>query len=49
MIDQALQLFGDPEAVFADIFIIRDHSLVDDYMEILLFYPGFRCRIKSNA
>jgi len=48
MIDQALQLFGDPEAVFADIFIIRDHSLVDDYMEVLLFYPGFRCRIKSS-
>jgi predicted dehydrogenase len=48
MIDQALQLFGDPEALFADIFIIRDHSLVDDYMEVLLFYPGFRCRIKSS-
>jgi predicted dehydrogenase len=48
MIDQALQLFGDPEAVFADIFIIREHSLVDDYMEVLLFYPGFRCRIKSS-
>lgn len=48
MIDQALQLFGDPEAVFADIYIIRDHSLVDDYMEVLLFYPGFRCRIKSS-
>jgi scyllo-inositol 2-dehydrogenase (NADP+) len=48
MIDQALQLFGDPEAIFADIFIIREHSLVDDYMEVLLFYPGFRCRIKSS-
>jgi len=48
MIDQALQLFGDPQAVFADIFVIRDHSLVDDYMEVLLFYPGFRCRIKSS-
>ena len=48
MIDQALQLFGDPEAVFADIFIIRDNSQVDDYMEVLLFYPGFRCRIKSS-
>ncbi|GGA99066.1 Gfo/Idh/MocA family oxidoreductase [Puia dinghuensis] len=48
MIDQALQLFGDPDAVFADIFIIRDNSKVDDYMEVLLFYPGFRCRIKSS-
>jgi scyllo-inositol 2-dehydrogenase (NADP+) len=48
MIDQALQLFGDPEAVFADIFIIRDNSKVDDYMELLLFYPGLRVRIKSS-
>ncbi|HEY4107941.1 Gfo/Idh/MocA family oxidoreductase [Puia sp.] len=48
MIDQALQLFGDPDAIFADIFIIRDNSKVDDYMEVLLFYPGFRCRIKSS-
>jgi predicted dehydrogenase len=48
LIDQALQLFGDPEAVFADLFIIRDHSMVDDYMEVLLFYPGFRVRLKSS-
>ena len=48
LIDQALQLFGDPEAVFADLFIIRDHSKVDDYMEVLLFYPGHRVRLKSS-
>lgn len=48
LIDQALQLFGDPEAVFADLFVIRDHSLVDDYMEVLFFYPGLRVRIKSS-
>jgi scyllo-inositol 2-dehydrogenase (NADP+) len=48
LIDQVLQLFGDPEAVFADLFIIRDHSLVDDYMELLLFYPGMRVRVKSS-
>jgi predicted dehydrogenase len=48
LIDQALQLFGDPEAVFADIFIIRDASKVDDYMELLLFYPGYRVRLKSS-
>jgi predicted dehydrogenase len=34
--------------VFADLFIIRDHSQVDDYMEVLLFYPGLRVRIKSS-
>jgi predicted dehydrogenase len=48
LIDQVLQLFGDPEAVFADISIIRDHSLVDDYMELLLFYPGLRVRVRSS-
>lgn len=48
LIDQALQLFGDPEAVFADLFIIRDHSKVDDYMEVLLCYPGLRVRLKSS-
>ena len=48
LIDQALQLFGDPDSVFADLFIIRDHSLVDDYMEVLLFYPEKRVRIKSS-
>jgi scyllo-inositol 2-dehydrogenase (NADP+) len=48
LIDQALQLFGDPQAVFADIFIIRDNSKVDDYMEVLLFYPGLRIRLKSS-
>lgn len=48
LIDQALQLFGDPEAVFADLFIIRENSRVDDYMEVLLFYPGLRVRLKSS-
>jgi scyllo-inositol 2-dehydrogenase (NADP+) len=48
LIDQALQLWGEPAAVFADLFIIRDNSLVDDYMEVLLFYPGLRVRIKSS-
>lgn len=48
LIDQALQLFGDPEAVFADLQIIRDNSKVDDYMEVLLYYPGLRVRLKSS-
>ena len=48
LIDQALQLFGDPESVFADLSIIRDDSRVPDYMEVLLFYPGLRVRLKSS-
>ncbi|HEV2354490.1 MAG TPA: Gfo/Idh/MocA family oxidoreductase, partial [Puia sp.] len=48
LIDQALELFGDPGEVFADFMVIRDHSIVDDYMEVLLFYPGMRVRLKSS-
>lgn len=48
LIDQALQLFGMPEAVFADIRAARTISLVDDYMELLLYYPTKRVRVKSS-
>jgi predicted dehydrogenase len=49
LIDQALQLFGIPVAVFADTVIQRNVSLVDDYMEVLLFYPGLRVRLKGST
>lgn len=48
LIDQALSLFGFPEAVFADIRITRDKSLVDDYIDILLYYSRFRVRLKAG-
>lgn len=48
LIDQALYLFGFPEAVFADIRITRDKSLVDDYIDILLYYSRFRVRLKAS-
>lgn len=48
LIDQALQLFGMPESIFADIRIIRPLSKVDDYFELLLFYPKLRVRLKSS-
>ena len=48
LIDQALQLFGMPEAIFADIRAARTISLVDDYMELLLYYPTKRVRIKAS-
>ena len=48
LIDQALTLFGMPKAVFADIFSMRPDSHVDDYFEILLYYPSFRVRLKST-
>ena len=48
LIDQALQLFGTPESVFADLRIQRPISRVDDYMEVLLYYPSFPVRLKSG-
>jgi scyllo-inositol 2-dehydrogenase (NADP+) len=48
LIDQALYLFGFPNAVFADIRMIRNATLVDDYLDILLYYPDFRMRLKSS-
>ncbi len=48
LIDQAIVLFGMPDSVFADITITRPFSKVDDYFEILLFYPTFRVRLLSS-
>lgn len=48
IIDQALFLFGMPEAVFADIMITRSTSQVDDYFEILLYYKNHRVRLHSG-
>jgi scyllo-inositol 2-dehydrogenase (NADP+) len=48
LIDQALQLFGDPTDIFADIQHMRPISKVDDYFEVLLYYPRLRVRLKSS-
>jgi scyllo-inositol 2-dehydrogenase (NADP+) len=48
LIDQALQLFGMPQALFADIRTIRPGSQVDDYFELLLYYDGKRVRLRSS-
>jgi predicted dehydrogenase len=48
VIDQALVLFGMPEAVFADIGVTRSESQVDDYFDILLRYPGKRVHVTGG-
>jgi scyllo-inositol 2-dehydrogenase (NADP+) len=48
LIDQALQLFGMPMAVFADATNLRPISQVDDYLELILFYNNLRVRLKSG-
>lgn len=50
LIDQALQLFGMPEAVFADLECMRPGLTSNDYFEVLLFYPSkLRVRIKGSV
>lgn len=48
IIDQALTLFGMPQAVFADIRLTREHTIIEDYFDILLYYPDIRVRLKSS-
>jgi scyllo-inositol 2-dehydrogenase (NADP+) len=48
IIDQALFLFGMPQAVFADIRHTREFSVVDDWFDITLFYKNVRVRLKSS-
>lgn len=48
LIDQALHLFGLPQAVFADIRILRPISKVDDYFEVLLYYRQLRVRLHGS-
>ena len=48
LIDQAVCLFGMPTAVFADIRITRAVSKVDDWFDIVLYYPALRVRLKAG-
>ncbi len=48
MIDQALVLFGVPEAVSADIGTQREGSEIDDFYDIKLYYKQFNVILKSS-
>lgn len=48
LIDQALVLFGIPDAVFADIKAQRKESPVDDYFSIQLSYPSHTAILKAG-
>jgi len=49
MIDQALLLFGIPDAVSADIMAQRPHALIDDYFDLLLHYRDSRVSLKCSS
>lgn len=48
MIDQAVVLFGIPEAVYADIDHLREGSEVDDYYHIQLIYPHVKVSLRAG-
>lgn len=49
MVDQALQLFGMPTAIDADIFAQRPDALVDDYFDVTLYYGALRACLRSSS
>ncbi|WET47321.1 Gfo/Idh/MocA family oxidoreductase [Chryseobacterium indologenes] len=50
LVDQAVQYFGYPEKLFADVFSMKGASFANDYFEILLFYKNdLRVRLKSSV
>ena len=49
MIDQAVQLFGPPLTITADIAAQREGAEVDDYFDVLLAYDRLRVRIGAST
>ena len=48
IIDQAVVLFGYPTKLFATLRKTREGTAVDDYFEIMLFYPKMTVRLKAS-
>mgnify|MGYP003623795187 CR=1 FL=1 len=48
LIDQAIVLFGIPQAVYAEIDNLRDNGIVDDYFFIRLHYPNVKVSLKAS-
>ena len=48
LIDQALVLFGLPEAITADIRIERDGAVVDDAFDVTMHYPRLRVLLRAS-
>lgn len=48
IIDQALVLFGYPDAVLGDIRITRENSKIGDWFDIVLYYTDKRVRLKAG-
>jgi scyllo-inositol 2-dehydrogenase (NADP+) len=48
LIDQALQLFGMPNGVYAHLAYIRNNTQVDDFFDVKLYYNNFQVTLKSS-
>ncbi len=48
LVDQALVLFGMPQAIAADVRIERDDAVVDDAFDILLRYPKLSVLLRAT-
>ena len=48
LVDQALLLFGDPDAVIADVLMQRAGVIVDDYFDITLHHGRARVRLTAS-
>jgi scyllo-inositol 2-dehydrogenase (NADP+) len=48
LLDQALLLFGPPQAIAADIRIERDGAAVDDAFDVTLHYPHMRALLRGT-
>src|SRR5882672_7443341 len=49
LFDQALLLFGIPDAIGADIRVERDNAVVDDAFDVTLHYPRHRAILRSSC
>ena len=49
LVDQAIQLFGFPTSLFADIWKMREDVAAPDYFEILFFYDKLRVRLNATC
>jgi len=50
LVDQATQLLGMPNTIFADVFSMKGKDTANDYFDLLLYYPqDVRLRLKASV
>jgi len=49
LLDQALQLFGRPQAIAADLLRQREGARSDDYFHVVLHYPRMRAHLHAGT